>query len=621
MGDRSDRTTLRKTGRRAPMAALVALTAVILGVPFPASADTGPPSKPTGLTVSSDGLIQWDPPSSEDAASLTGYHLAAGDGTGPGVAVDLPPDATSYQVVIVPEERYDISLVAMNSSGASAPAWWGICLCQAPDAPTDFQFGTLPNGHYGASWVPPADWGGPKHHYVVTLDANSTYPTTLWVVSGDRDYVDLSNQLPRKHSVQVVAANDLYNAAPVVLDVDVPLPPRLAGPITLIKVEDAEHQVNPPADWVVTFAAPDDGGAIENVRFAIDGVSAASYQTTPTTALVTYPFIWDELPRFGPHVLTVWGENRRGGGPVTTLTIMRGPGPVPFQHVSVTPTGVVSWSDPLQASGVHEPMTSQIINVDGSGIALVSPDARTFQLTSFSTGATSRHVIQIIALNEDPATNPGSQSPSPLFPFTLDGVQPDSVVVSRPLADHSLLVRWHQPHPDSLDGYVVTATAISNDTGRPYVAATISRPGTATAATLTGLPTDQPVSIHVEARSAAGSYGADGSGHAWNAVPTSMRLYQTHIVGSRGTKQHATIWLRRGDKTLGAWLPHARISLYARAGAQWRFVAHAVTDSHGTAVVDLPNERSAHYRIAFPAQRIAGARYAGSSGTLSLTLR
>ena len=39
-----------------------------------------PPSKPTGLTVRNDGLIQWDPPSAEDAASVTGYHLTADDG-------------------------------------------------------------------------------------------------------------------------------------------------------------------------------------------------------------------------------------------------------------------------------------------------------------------------------------------------------------------------------------------------------------------------------------------------------------------------------------------------------------------------------------------------------------
>ena len=619
MGDRSSGTAMRHGRVHALIALLVASTAIV-GVALPASADTGPPSRPTGLTISNDGLIQWDPPSAEDAASVTGYHLTADDGTDTGVAVDLPPDATSYQIVVVPEEMYRVSLVATSDSGDSTRAWWGLCLCQAPDVPTDFRLGTLPNGHYGVSWVPPADWGGPKHRYDASLDGYAIYPT-MGAGSGDRDYVDLSNQYPRKHSLRVIAANDLYKATPVVVDADVPLPPRLPGPIALINVEDAEHQVNPsipPADWLVTFAA-DDGGGMENVRFAIDGFLATSYTTTPTTALVTYPYIGDALPRFGPHVLTVWGENERGVGPVTAMTIMRGTGPLPFQHVSVTSTGLVSWSEPLLASGVHEAMTSQIINVDGSGIAQVSPDVRTYQLTGFSTGATSSHVITVIAY-EDAWTNPAAQSPSPPFTFTLDGIQPDSVAVSRPLADRSLLVRWHQPHPDSLLGYVVTATAISNDDGRPYVAATVSRPGSATAATLTGLPTDQPVSIHVEARSAAGTYAADGSGQAWDAVPTTLRLYRTHIVGTRGKQYHAAIWLRRGDKTFSGWLPGARGSLYVKDGTKWRFVAHAVTDVHGKAFVNVRKDRSAYYRLTFPAQRVGGVRYLGSSGTLSVTL-
>jgi hypothetical protein len=167
----------------------------------------------------------------------------------------------------------------------------------------------------------------------------------------------------------------------------------------------------------------------------------------------------------------------------------------------------------------------------------------------------------------------------------------------------------------------VTATAISNDTGRPYVAATVTRPGIATAATLTGLPTDQPVSIHVAVRSAAGTYAADGTGQAWDAVPTSMRLYQTHILGTRGKQYHAAMWLRRGDKSISDWLPRARGSLYVHDGTKWRFVAHAVTDSHGKAFVNVLKDHSAHYRISFPAQRVDGVRYAASSATLSVTMR
>jgi hypothetical protein len=175
MGDRSVRTWSGRAVKRS-LITLVTVATASIGLALPVSADTGPPSKPTGLTASSDGLIQWDPPSAEDAASVTGYLLTADDGTEPSLAVNLPPDATSYQLVISPEEMYRISLVAMSDSGTSAPAWWGICLCQAPDAPSDFQLGTLPNGHYGVSWVPPADWGGPKHHYDVSLDVSRFIP-------------------------------------------------------------------------------------------------------------------------------------------------------------------------------------------------------------------------------------------------------------------------------------------------------------------------------------------------------------------------------------------------------------------------------------------------------------
>ena len=138
--------------------------------------------------------------------------------------------------------------------------------------------------------------------------------------------------------------------------------------------------------------------------------------------------------------------------------------------------------------------------------------------------------------------------------------------MSHPLADHAVVVRWHEANPKAVVSYQVKA--IVYDVAGWHVAKTVTLPGTATAVTMQGLPADLGLELQVGAIGATGPWIAGGLGEAWAAVPTSMRLYQTHIVGSRGTKQHATIWLRRGDETIADWLPRARVSLYTRVGAQ-----------------------------------------------------
>ena len=251
MGDWSDRTTMRKGHKRASIALLVA-TAASMVLALPAQADAAPRDRPTGLAFNQAHVLSWGAPPPEDAAIITGYRLTADDGTDPEFTAELPADATQYQIELPGSRRYQVVLIAESAAGDSPPTVTWACVCQAPTAPTDFQFGTLANGHFGVSWAPPADWGGPDHRYDVSFVGETGYPY-LDVQSGDRDWIDLSDQVAQGHSLRVVAINAALSGTPVVVDAEVPLPPRLPGPITIVQATESPFGYSP--SWVVTRAA------------------------------------------------------------------------------------------------------------------------------------------------------------------------------------------------------------------------------------------------------------------------------------------------------------------------------------------------------------------------------
>jgi Fibronectin type III domain len=582
------------SGRRLLIGLVITALAMVLSV-LPASAESGGPATPSISGLDTNGYLVWSPPSVGDAALITGYRITADDGTDPVETYDVAAGATYFLLPALPVGPYTVSLYAESGSGESAPASVSYYSCAVPDSPTDVQVGQLPNGHFGIWWTPPIDWGGPGDSY--SLTQAGTQQQIGKVQTADNNFFDVSDLSAGTYTFQLQAHNQAYWSPPITLTFTVPRPPRVPAAVSDIELTDSDNSTN------VTWTDGDDGGGHTITYMNVDGSGSDDFDLSATSEIIRWPagntyegMSLYPLPRpDGAHVLDLGVKNTRGPSPESFVTFMHGSGPVPFQQVSVSPLGLVSWGHPADVSSDNEPMTSQSVYIGGVLVASgLAPSVRTYQLTS----------LPLADIVEVSAVGPDGESFSPPAPFTLTFATSISATVTRPLRDGELDLQWEANgfatsyeawvQPSSEDGYWVTV------------------PFGQTSLALKGLPGDGLVRIEFDGVADRNELFLSLSGTPWAAVPTSLTDVPRRPATS-GATTRATIALKRGPASGSLPLASARVSLWEAEGGKWRFVRHLRTDASGFTSFGRSWNPAVRYRVSFAKQSVRGVGYAAST--------
>ena len=180
----------------AVLAAALGLTATS------ASAQQGPPAKPTGLeateTAHDSVTLGWDDP---DGDTISGYRILRRDlvnqpaGTFTTVAQDTESAGTSFvDDTVEPETRYAYRIVALNNAGASRKSMYVNVTTPAvplPAKPTGLEATEVAHDSVALGWDDPDD-DSPSGYRILRRDIANQPAGTFTTVAEDTDSADLS---------------------------------------------------------------------------------------------------------------------------------------------------------------------------------------------------------------------------------------------------------------------------------------------------------------------------------------------------------------------------------------------------------------------------------------------
>ena len=600
--------------RLAARAAVIVMLASFLGVATTAPAKADPP-QPQGAIVydlGPTGLAHWtDPVAGQDP--ITGYRLTVETQVGNDVvgSYDLPPDARTFQIPVLPQGLYWVRANVESSFGESqGPAAYYYAFA-VPDALTFSGTGRDSHGHFSIRFNQGTSFGGPVGvgTYVMTVDGQAATP--LWeTVDDESAWLDLSDASVGVHTVTFAASNPAYTGPAASAVVDVQPPADLPGS-GLVHFADAGNGT------VITggeFFA--DGGGLTRLHWRLDNGPEMVTDLTDKIVinwqkdnpLLKVDGVW--MPRAqASHNVAYWAVNGKGAGAKGYVSWVHGDGPDAPDVVDLSVDGTLGWAygTPVPDSRPHR--QTQAVYVDGARIAWGLPiTSNVYSLGHLSPG---EHVIEVAS------SVGGIETFSAPLVVHLDAPKITSLVATRPLRDREVDLVWHDGHPASTLGYDVTVMDGTRVIQRRTFAKTVRT------ARLTGLPGGQLVRITVAARNLSGEQGRSVSARSWARVPTQLRLSgSTHRVLSIGKAHHVNLYLTYG--VTGATHPLAGdlFYVYFRVGGHWEFASSGLTDKHGRVAADLYGYDSGTYRVTVPAHAVDGVRYAGSpSRQFSVTLR
>ncbi len=443
-----------------------------------------PLGAPTGITAAAgnaQATVSWTVPQWDGGTPVTGYTVTASNGT----TVSAAATATSATVTgLANGTSYTFTVTAANSTGTGpASATSNAVIPSAPPGAPTGVTATAGNGQATVTWTAPTSTGGGAiTSYKVAASPGSTTVTVAGTVT-TATVTGLANGTA--YTFTVTAAT-VGGAGPASAASAAVTPATAPGAPTGVTATAGKGQAT------VTWTPPASNGGSPVTGYTVtasDGTTIAAAATS-TSATVT------GLTNGTSYTFTVTATNAAGVSAASTASNAVTPtGPPDSPSFTGWTVGngqaTLDWQAPVNNGG--EPVTGYTITMEPGGITYLEAATATSLTVTGLTDGTS-YSFSITATNEL-GPGPAADAVGPVIPITVPGAP---TAVTATAASGSATVTWTAPATEGSEvtGYTVTAAPGG---------ASVTVPGTASAATLTGLTNGTAYTFTVTAADAAGT--------------------------------------------------------------------------------------------------------------------
>ena len=478
---------------------VVQLRAIGRGTSSPASASTGPPAVPAGLTSpggSSSGTgpnlvltaaasspkgsvtVSWSDPGDDSIIKYRYRFKAHRSGAVYSQWLDIPgsvASTTSHEFVFSTHDQYRIKIQAVNGVGAAdkdfnvKPAW------PAPAAPSGLR-ASLSGDSVSLSWDNPFDHAISRYQYRIKK-AGAANSYTEWTNIADSDASTVSATIAvtgtERHVVQLRAANVRGTSEPASASTEPPaVPSGLTSP-------EGSSSGTEGRDLVLTAAASSSKGSVTvswsdpgddsiiKYRYSFGVAQPSSVYSRwvdipgSMASTTSHKFV---LPAPEQYRIKIQAVNSLGAAEQTVTVNPAWPAPA-------APTGLkavlnstsvsLSWDNPYDASisgYQYRIKTAGTANAYGAWTNIADSDASTVSHTIAVTG-TERRIVQLratrphsIEVHSNPATTSTTAPPAAPAPTPL--MAPDAPSGLKASGGNGVIdMYWSNPSNTSITGY------------------------------------------------------------------------------------------------------------------------------------------------------------------------
>ncbi len=531
-----------------------------------------PPTEPGEIIVltleTGNGQISatWVAPEDNGGSEVTGYHLrhSADGGTNWARYINVAAPTTNHTITeLTNGAEYIIQVRAVNAQGNGA--WSGSAAATpvaVPMAPTAFML-EAENMQITATWAAPDDDGGSEITGYKLQYREVTDPEGSWLdVTTDSPITTTSHTITEltngtEYEVQVRAVNAQGNGNPSEI--------LTAIPVTIPSAPDAPTLTHGNTKLTATWAAPDDDGGSEIIRYELQYREVTDPEgiwlnVTTDSEITTTSHTITELTNGTEYEVQVRAVNAQGnsewsGSATETPDITPNAPAVPTLTVGNTQL-TATWSAPTDTGGSAITRYELQYRKGSSGAwTLISSGIGT-RTNHTITGLTNgdSYEVQVRAVNAQ-GTSPWSSSAS-ATPATVPVAPADPTLTE---GNAQLSAAWSAPNNG---GSAITRYELQYRKGSSGAWTLISSGiGTRTNHTITGLTNGDSYEVRVRAVNTRGDGAWSGSSIA---TPVAVPNTPTALTLTVGNTQLGVAWSAPTD-TGGS--PITRYKLQYRKGS------------------------------------------------------